>query len=293
MRILISGASGLLGSALQKAALAQGHACRALDRTKVPQRLDPAALLSFDALLDDVDHVVHAAANTNVERCEYEPQACYRDNVLMTEILVGAARRRGVPVTFISSTGVYGSYKTEPYFEFDDARPETHHHRSKLQAEQIVLAADWRNLVVRTGWLFGGSAQAPKNFVAKRILEAYSATAGYLSSNHEQRGCPTFVDDLANRLLELITLKARGVFNAVNEGSASRFEYVREIIGQAGMEVEVRPVGATGFNRIAPVSNNEMAINWRASEFGLTPMRSWQLALASYLASINLQQLAP
>jgi dTDP-4-dehydrorhamnose reductase len=218
---------------------------------------------------------------------------CYRDNVLLTEVLTGAARRRGIPMTFISSTGVYGSHKTTPYAEFDEARPETHHHKSKLRAEQLVLSADWRNLVVRTGWLFGGNVDAPKNFVAKRILEARSSSAAFLSSNHQQSGCPTFVDDLALRLLELISLRARGVFNAVNEGSASRFEYVREIIGRAGIDIEIRPTTAAGFNRIAPVSDNEMALNWRASEFGLSPMRPWQLALASYLASIDLQQITP
>ncbi|MBC7380646.1 MAG: sugar nucleotide-binding protein [Burkholderiaceae bacterium] len=287
MKLLISGASGLLGSALVKLATEQGHTCLSLDRERL-RTGDEAALTS---LLDGIVHVVHAAANTNVERCETEPQICYRDNVLLTEMLAGAARRRGVPMTFISSTGVYGAHKPEAYLEFDDTRPETHHHKSKLQAEHLVLAADWNNLVIRTGWLFGGSADAAKNFVAKRILEAQTAKEGFIASNQQQRGCPTYVLDLAARLLALITLKARGVFNAVNEGSASRFEYVQEIVGRAGLAVEVRPVAASGFNRIAPVSDNEMAINWRAGELGLPPMRSWQAALADYLASDGMRRM--
>lgn len=291
MRLLISGASGLLGSTLIRLAGARGHQCSMLDRTKVQIRLDAATATELDKLFDGVDHFVHAAANTNVEHCEAEPATCYRDNVLLTEYLVSAARRHGIPVSFISSTGVYGSHQTIPWAEYDEARPGTQHHRSKLLGEQLVLAANWSNLVVRTGWLFGGNAQMTKNFVAKRILEARVAKDGFISSNQQQRGSPTYVDDLAIRLLELIDLRVRGVFNVVNAGSASRFEYVREIVEQSGLSIEVRPVAAGDFKRIAPVSDNEMALNWRADELGLTPMRPWQHALAEYIATDDMKAL--
>lgn len=281
MKLLISGVSGLLGGVLSRQATAQGQECVILDRAQV--RRDSVA--SLRAFFDGVDHFIHAAANTDVERCEANPQECYRDNLLLTAMLADAARYRGVPMTFISSTGVYGSFKKDPYLEYDETHPETHHHKSKLLAEKQVLAANWGNLVVRTGWLFGGDAAAAKNFVAKRILEARAATTGFVSSNQEQRGCPTYVLDLAERLFTLIGKNAQGVFNCVNSGSASRFEYVQTIVSEAGLDIEVRPVAAQGFNRIAPVSNNEMAINWRANEMGLAPMRPWQSALQDYLAS--------
>ncbi|WP_331692067.1 SDR family oxidoreductase [Pandoraea sputorum] len=291
MNLLISGTSGLLGSALTKWATARGHVCTALDRASVRMSLDATAASELDALFKNVDHFVHAAANTNVELCEADPQACFRDNVLFTERVAEAARRCNVPMTFISSTGVYGASQSAPYAEYDDARPDTRHHRSKLQAEQIVLGANWGNLVLRTGWLFGGSAQASKNFVARRILEAKSASDGFITSNEQQRGCPTLVDDLATRLLELVALKARGIFNVVNEGNASRFEYVSKILALADVAVQVRPVSAGNFNRIAPVSDNEMAINWRADALGLPPMRSWQDALIDYLSTADMKAL--
>lgn len=291
MKMLISGASGLLGSALLKRATARGHQCVSLDRGRVSLSLDASAIAALDALFDGVDHLVHAAANTNVERCEAEPAVCHRDNVLLTECLAAAARRRGVTMSFISSTGVYGSLQAIPYAEYDEARPSTQHHRSKLLAEQLVLAADWSNLVIRTGWLFGGEAQAHKNFVARRIREAISAPDGFILSNQQQRGSPTRVDDVAVRLLDLIELRARGVFNAVNVGSASRYEYVSEIVQRAGLDVEVRPVSASDFKRIAPVSDNEMALNWRADLLGLPPMRPWQEALADYLATDDMRAL--
>ncbi|MDO9454438.1 MAG: sugar nucleotide-binding protein [Stagnimonas sp.] len=291
MKLLISGSSGLFGSALVRRAISSGYTCQSLDRSSVALSLDATARDALDAMLVGVDHLVHAAANTNVERCEAEPQTCYRDNVLLTELLAAAARRCGVPMTVISSTGVYGSHLQRPYAEFDEAHPQTHHHKSKLLAERAVLSAAEANLVLRTGWLFGGEASAPKNFVARRILEARSTPDGFISSNQQQRGCPTHVEDLADRLLALLALNAQGVFNAVNEGTASRFEYVREIVERAGLNVQVRPVAAGSFNRVAPVSDNETAINWRANELGLPPMRSWQSALTNYLAGDEMKAL--
>lgn len=292
MKLLISGAGGLLGGALTKLAAERGHEFVALDRASVAMSLASPAATTLDARFEGIDHFVHAAANTNVERCEVEPAACYRDNLLLTELLAAAARRRGVPMTFISSTGVYGSHQDTPWAEYDETRPGTHHHRSKLLGEQRVMAADAANLVVRTGWLFGGNAQAAKNFVAKRILEARAAREGFIQSNQQQRGCPTRVDDLAERVLDLIELRATGVFNAVNAGSASRFEYVREIVSRAGLPVEVRPVAAGDFKRVAPVSDNEMAVNWRADSLGLPPMRPWQDALAEYLSTDDMKALS-
>jgi dTDP-4-dehydrorhamnose reductase len=291
MKLLISGTSGLLGGALLKIAAARGHFCVALDRAAVSMSLDAMAADALDGLFDGVHHFIHAAANTDVERCELEPSACYRDNVLLTELLAAAARRRGVLMSFVSSTGVYGTHQDKPWAEYDDARPRTCHHRSKLLGEQAVLAANWSNLVVRTGWLFGGGLRSAKNFVAKRILEARGAHDGIISSNQQQRGCPTLVDDLAERMLDLIELRAHGVFNAVNTGSASRFEYVREIVSGAGIDVEVHPVVAGDFRRIAPVSDNEMALNWRANELGLAAMRPWQDALSEYLATDDMRAL--
>jgi dTDP-4-dehydrorhamnose reductase len=291
MRLLISGAGGLLGSALTKVATDRGHTCSVFDRSSMVIGLDGAAAAELDTRFDGIDHFVHAAANTNVEGCEADPNTCYRDNLLLTELLCAAAKRRSVPMTFISSTGVYGSHQAKPWAEYDEARPCTHHHRSKLLGEQRVMAASASNLVVRTGWLFGGGAQAAKNFVAKRIIEARAAKNGFIQSNDQQRGCPTLVEDLAARVLDLIALNADGIFNAVNVGSASRFEYVREIVARACLEVEVRPVAAGDFKRVAPVSDNEMAINWRADSLGLPPMRTWQAALIDYLGTLDMKAL--
>lgn len=285
MKILISGATGLLGGALVKCIGQRNLEYVAVDRRGINLKLGKSAVDALDQLFDGVDYFIHAAANTNVDYCEINQDDCYRDNVLLTELLASASRRNRVPMIFISSVGVYGADKQEPWNEYDITKPCTVHHRSKLLGEECVLAADRSNLVIRTGWLFGGNALASKNFVAKRILEAHSAKEGFIFANAVQRGCPTFIDDAAERILDLISLNAQGVFNVVNDGNASRFEYVDEIIKVAALKTEVRPVAAEKFNRIAAVSINEMAINWKADNLGMPKMRFWKNALAHYLLS--------
>lgn len=289
MKILLSGSSGLLGSALTVVAKRLGHECDALSR---PQALSPDANVGvFIEKMSGYDCVIHAAANTNVERCEENPDECYRDNLLLTEAIADAADAANVKLIFISSTGIYGTAQTRPYREYDEVEPTTHHHRSKYLAEKKVLNAATKNMVIRTGWLFGGSDKNPKNFVARRIDEARAAVQGnnYIESNADQRGVPCFNEDIAERILELATAGANGLFNCVNSGNASRYEYVSKIVELAGMAVEVRPSRAAIFQRRANVSNNEMADNWKMASIGLPAMPSWEDGLARYIEKQLLQ----
>lgn len=279
MNILLSGASGLLGSAIMARATQLGIACDAMARPVLACDA-PGGLL---ALLGGYDVVIHAAANTNVEKCEVEPENCYADNFLLTELIAQSAALAGVKMVFISSTGVYGEHQDTPYREYDAVLPTTHHHRSKHLAEQAVLSAHGANLVVRTGWLFGGPGSNPKNFVARRIEEAQRAGEGFIYSNMEQRGVPCFNADVAQRIVELCAAGAAGVYNCVNSGNASRLEYVQAIIELAGLGVEVRPSDAASFNRKARVSNNEMADNWKSAALGWPALPLWRASLARYL----------
>jgi dTDP-4-dehydrorhamnose reductase len=283
MRFLVSGASGVLGSAITDVVMRQGFEVRAFDRKLVWQYQSSQLAL----LLHGYDCFIHVAANTNVEQCESEPILCYRDNFLLTELLARAAETAAVKFVFISSTGVYGCGSTEPYREFDMVVPTTHHHRSKHLAEQSVLSVNSCNLVVRTGWLFGGHSTNPKNFVARRMEEAIRANIGgaTIKSNSEQWGCPSYVNDVAVRTLLLIEKEMSGVFNCVNSGRASRFEYVSAILKLARIPVTVEPISADSFSRKAKVSSNEMAENWKAEQLGLSPMPYWYERLAEYVPS--------
>lgn len=289
MKILLTGATGLLGSAIVEAATERGLVYNALQRPAVSPGVASSELVN---LLQGYDVLIHAAANTNVEQCEIMPDECYRDNFLLTELLAAAAVAAGTKMVFISSTGIYGEAQNEPYSEYDSVHPLTHHHRSKTLAENAVMSLSTRNLVIRTGWLFGGAESNPKNFVARRIDEARAALKGkgYIESNTEQRGVPCYNQDIATRILDLIGASWSGVFNCVNTGYASRYEYVSAVIELAGLPLEVRPSSAAAFLRKAKVSNNEMAVNWKMNALGLPAMPEWRASLAYYIQKVLLVQ---
>jgi dTDP-4-dehydrorhamnose reductase len=285
MKLLLTGASGLLGSAVMQVAGERGDQCMALARPALGRGQPAATAAQLAQSLAGYDVLVHAAANANVEACETAPDDCYRDNFLLTELLAQAARLAGVRMVFISSTGLYGTASDAPWREYETPAPTTHHHRSKLLGEQSVLATDARNLVVRTGWLFGGSAANPKNFVARRVDEARAALAAgrHLESNAEQRGVPCWNRDVATRLLDLAAAHVAGVVNCVNSGNASRCEYVAAVVALSGIAVDVKPSTAASFARKARVSNNEMADNWKMAMLGWPDMPDWRASLAAYL----------
>lgn len=280
MKLLLTGAKGLLGSAITTRAAAAGIQVTACDHRWA--RLESAA--SLKERIVGHDWLLHCAANTNVEACEIDPGSCYSDNYLLTQTIVAAAAAADVPMAFVSSTGVYGAHEKRPYREYDDCRPTTHHHRSKLLAENCVSTVPY-NLVIRTGWIFGGDPTNPKNFVANRLAEA--AKSSVISSNCQQWGVPTYSADVTGRLFMLMREGFSGLFNVVNEGRASRYEYVQAILEIAGVEARVVPTDSSHFQRKALVSNNEMAENWRATVIGLQPLPDWRTSLASYIATIQ------
>ena len=285
MKIAITGASGLLGSAFVQEIASKGHAIKRIDRSALFLQSSRETALQ----LSGANWLIHTAANTNVEQCETDIDACYRDNLILTDILVEAALRESVPIVYISSTGVYGARESVPYAEYHDAFPTTHHHRAKFLSEQAVLRAGMGSLVIRTGWLFGGAVTNPKNFVARRIEEAIRALLNreVLKSNEEQIGCPTYTHDVVQQVMSLMASGHSGIFNCVNNGLASRFDYVTEIVRLAGIPIEVVPA-AVSSNRIAKVSNNESAVNWRMSQLKFKSMPYWQDSLASYINGLSI-----
>lgn len=280
MKILITGASGLLGSALFEYLTNQGETVARFNRSTFLWQDHNANV----ERLKEYDCVIHAAANTNVEACELDPTSCYKDNTLLTERLAFAASKTNCKFVYVSSTGIYGTEKaTDPYTEYNSVNPTTHHHRAKWLGEQAVNQFINNALILRTGWIFGGKPENPKNFVVRRIEEASISESKQIQSNSQQRGVPTFVSDFAVNLYGLLNSDEVGTFNLVNQGCASRFEYVSKIIEFAGFDVKVLPTTAGAFNRKAQVSDNETAITLKLQQLGYQALPNWQDSLKQYI----------
>jgi len=278
MKVLITGSNGMLGSNLLKLLPYNtvGFNSNELDITNSSNCI--SILMS-----EKPDILIHTAANTNVEDCEINQEKAYKVNTIGTQNLVNYCINKNILFIYISSTGIYGTKKqNDAYNEFDEVNPTTIHHKSKYEAEKVVQNHLSNYLILRTGWLFGGDKTHNKNFVYKRYLEASNNSEMY--SDDSQIGNPTYIKDLVQQIKILIENRQYGIFNCINEAKhISRYDYVKKIVElfEENSEVKVAPEGM--FKRVAPVSKNESAENYKLNLLGLNIMGDWEVALSKYI----------
>ncbi|MBN9048420.1 MAG: sugar nucleotide-binding protein [Rhizobiales bacterium] len=273
--ILLLGAGGVLARAFSEH-LADRNVAKAGRR-----ELETDSAAALDGLFAEYqpELVINCAAHTDLEAAEVNPEQDFQANAELPRLIGAACRKNGATLLHFSSTGCYGSWKETPYSDADELRPTTAHHRAKAAGEEAVKLSGCRFLVLRTGWLYGGVAGQPKNFVWNRIVEARGK--GEMTSDSVQRGCPTFANDLVRQAMLMVENGLQGVFNAVANGNASRYEYVAEIVASAALPCVVKP--GPRFQRRASVSMNEMAINTRLKDMSLDIMPDWRESLHHYV----------
>lgn len=279
-KVMVLGKGGLLGSAISDNLVARGIDVLGLSRSDIDLEDDTLLAHRLEALAPDI--VVNCAAHTNLEAAELDSSLDWQLNAVFPGQVAQICRASDIPMVHFSSTGCYGNWKDTPFTEADPLRPLSKHHRAKAFGEDRVLASGCRSAIFRLGWLYGGSIDQPKNFVWKRVVEASGQAE--ISSDDVQRGCPSFVNDVAEQVLSALDRNAFGVMNAVAEGGVTRCGYVRAIVEAAGLPCLVR--AGPSFKRVAPVSPNEMAVNEKLLDLGLNIMPAWQDSLERYVRSL-------
>ncbi|MGQ9683069.1 MAG: dTDP-4-dehydrorhamnose reductase [Anaerolineae bacterium] len=272
MRIAIVGSRGQLGRVLQ-ARLAE-HELLLLDLPEL-DITDPMQVRSaFDRFHPSV--VVHAAAMTNVDQCELEPDAAYRVNALGTQSVALACQRCDASMVYISTGYVFDGTKGSPYLEYDPPAPQSVYARSKLAGECITQALLKRFYIVRIDRLFAPGA---RNFVETVLRLARER--GALAMVTDEIGSPTYAPDLADALAHLLQSELYGIYHLTNSGTCSRYQWALETLRLAGLSgVPVTPT--VNYQRPAPVPKVlELRNLCAASLLGIT-LRPWQQALAAY-----------
>jgi dTDP-4-dehydrorhamnose reductase len=242
--LLITGATGTLGQAFQRVCHVRGLHIVLLDRTL----LDIANPDSIRAALDQHQPwaVVNAAGYVRVDEAEADYARCYRENTTGPRLLAEACAAQGVQLLTFSSDLVFDGSQATPYLESATPRPLNVYGRSKLLAEQAVLAQLPTALVVRTSAFF--SAWDEHNFVhhaltAARQGETFAAADDLFVS-------PTYVPDLVNAALDLLLDGAHGRWHLANEGTYSWAELARLALRTAGLDeasVLSRPAASFGW----------------------------------------------
>ena len=275
-RIFVTGAAGMLGSEFVNRLDAAGATMVAVTRQNLDLDFPERAADHFRA--HPCDTVIHCAAETNVDACEGDPAMALRRNCETPLSLARSACDAGAKFVFVSSSGVFDGKKPDPYDESDVPAPCTAYAASKVAAERILMEQIPSVLIIRAGWMFGGSATQKKNFVAARWREAQGRAE--VVSAGDKTGSPTWTRDLVGLVWDLIRTDATGIFHTVNSGSATRAEYVAEILRLCQIPATVRPVSSREFPRSAAVPDNEALVSVRRE----IPLRPWREALADYIA---------
>lgn len=274
MRILVTGAGGMLGRDVALAAGNAGHDVVALTRLDLDITDRDAVFERLQLVQPAV--VFNCAAWTDVDGAEGNEEAVTAVNAEGAGIVAAAAADVGAEIVQISTDYVFDGSKRTPYVEDDPPAPLSAYGRSKLAGEQAVAAANKRHFIVRTSWLFGVGGG---NFVETmlRLAEDHDEVLVV----HDQVGSPTYTWHLAYGLLRLIEKAAYGIHHMTAAGSCSWFDFAREIFDQAGMECRVLASTTEMLGRPAPRPAYSVLGSARNKEIELP---TWRDGLAGYLA---------
>lgn len=289
MRVAVTGATGRLGSALVRALEEAPFTGPGgpIGWTRAAFDLDEPEGIGARLDADRPEVVVHAAAWSDVDGCARDPELAHRRNGAATGILAEACAERGIDLLAVSTNEVFDGLRTDGrgYVPDDAPAPGNPYGASKLEGEQLATGAFERHAgaalgIVRTAWLFG----APGRDFPSRILDAADrarASGESLRAVADEWGTPTYVDDLAEAIVELLAGDAiAGIHHLVNGGVASRADWARDVLDRAGMAVPIDEVPSTTWLR--PSSPPPWGVLAPTALPGGEPMRTWRDAMADY-----------
>lgn len=275
MRILVTGAAGRLGGRLVEV-LADKYDVRGVD-------LVDADLTDFEAtraLVHDYapDIVLHPAAWTDVDGCALDPQKAITVNGFGTQHLAIATAELGTAMLYVSSNEVFDGSKTTPYHEYDTTNPANPYGYSKVVGERAVLTLNPRHYIVRSAWLF---AHGGKNFI-QAILNA-AESGKRLRIVTDEVANPTYNNDLADAIAQLIETGRFGIYHLTNSGACSRYTFARYALARAGYgDVPVEPITSRQWSRSSHPPAYSSLANMAGRLAGVT-MRPWQDAVDAFL----------
>jgi dTDP-4-dehydrorhamnose reductase len=258
-RVVVTGAGGQLGTALREVF----PEATALSRDEWDIR-EPYPLGEPPAL------IVHAAAWTDVDGAEGDPEGAFASNVTGTRNVV----ELGAPVVYYSTDYVFDGSKREPYVESDPTAPLGEYGRTKLEGERLVRDG-W---VVRSSWLFGATGH---NFV--RTMLRLGGELDEVAVVDDQRGSPTYVGHLAVATRELLD-RPGGVWHLAADGDCTWADFAEAIFEQAGVGCRVRRITTAEFPR--PAKRPAYSV-LRSERNGAPPLPHWRDGLRACLARLS------
>ncbi len=277
MRVLVTGAGGMLGRDVCAAALAAGHDLVAL--THADLDIGSREAVTAAVARERPGAVINCAAWTDVDGAQADPDAAAAVNGDGAGFVAAAAAAVGAWVVHVSTDYVFDGAKRAPYVESDQTGPRSVYGATKLAGEHAVAAAaPGAHTIVRSSWLFGTGGRC---FPATMLRLA--AERDVLTVVDDQVGCPTFTGHLAPVLVELaVAARPPGVLHLAAAGECSWYEFAVEIMRAAGVDVGVRPCKTAEFPR--PAQRPAYSVLRSARPLAPT-LPDWHDGLGAYLAA--------
>lgn len=281
MRILITGANGMLAQAVKEKFEKENELiltdAKELDITNLDDVMKQVKELKPEL-------IINCAAYTNVDGAEENAEICEKVNALGPTILAIAAKEVDAPLVHVSTDYVFGGMKpvSEDYSEDDEKAPESVYGRTKLAGEEGITKNTDKFYIFRTAWLYGEG----KNFV--RTMLSVGKTHDEVTVVSDQHGSPTYTEDLTDFIYNAVTKKIPfGIYNATNDGYTTWFDFTKKIYELAGLETKVNPTSTEEYMKNAKKPVAKRPLNSKMSKEKLKnagiEVPTWENALERYM----------
>jgi dTDP-4-dehydrorhamnose reductase len=281
MKILITGANGLLGHELSS--LLKDHTLILLSHSQLDISDSESVNKQIDSSSPDI--IINSAAYTQVDACETNYDLAFQSNAIGPKNLAIKCKQLGIPLIHISTDYVFegNEKKNSPLVENDKLGPKTVYGKTKLEGEKMVQENCEKYFILRTAWLYGEG----KNFV--KTMLSLSKKNNELKVVNDQIGSPTYAKDLAKAIKEIIEKKSDkyGIYHVTNKGEVSWYEFAKKIFEIKNIEIKVNSCTSEEFPRPAPRPHYSVLSNQKWIDAGFTPMRDYEEALNEYLNSLK------
>jgi dTDP-4-dehydrorhamnose reductase len=277
MRLLVTGAAGMLGRDVVTAAGDAGHQVAALARADLD--ISDAAAVRAAIRTARPEAVINCAAWTDVDGAEADEDAATAVNGVGAGNVAAAAAEAGAHMVHVSTDYVFDGIGPDPYEEDDPPSPRSAYGRSKLAGELAVSQAGGSAAVVRSSWLFGPHG---RNFVD--TMCRLGAERDEVAVVNDQVGCPTYTGHLAPALVAITERGSTGVLHVAGRGHCTWFELAVATFAEVGLQTRVRPQTTAALGRPAP----RPAFSALASARGDAPvLPTWREGLRAHLARVE------
>lgn len=275
MHVLITGANGQLGRALQAAFARRPEIQLTLWEIGDHDISHPDCPAWVAELQPDA--VVNAAAWTNVDGAEANPDVAYAANTLAPKYLAEGCARCGAALLQVSTNEVFPGAPGVFYREYDLTTAGSTYARTKLAGERAVAQMTDRLYIVRIAWLFGPGGN---NFPTKIVSVA--DRLGAVRVVDDEFGNPTYAPDAAEAMAQLVTRGRYGIYHLVNDGWCSRYEFARCVLEHSGRQaIPITAIASDEWKRPTMPPPHAVLVNQAGAALGIR-LRPWQDAVAEY-----------